>query len=202
METYAYTNLHMQNFHTCTHILTKTLHRRGTKQLKEKPRVVADYNQYMLGVDKMDQLVSYYSFLHKSVKWWRKVFCWTLEVATVNSYILYKEQAKQQAVRPMAHLAYRRLLIDVLSEPLRSGATPRLRTGPRRSQTIEHLQPVKHFLHKVQKRKDCVVCSNREEGGVRHLTLYVCKTCTSNPALCPSQCFEKYHTQRKYHTCI
>ena len=74
--------------------LTYTLYLRRTKQLKEKPTVVADYNQYMLGVDKMDQLISYYSFLHKSIKWWRKVFFWILEVAAVNSYILYKEQAK------------------------------------------------------------------------------------------------------------
>ena len=81
---------------TLVHIhLTETLHLRDTKQLKEKPRVVADYNQYMLGVDKMDQFISYYSFLHKSVKWWRKVFFWTLEVAAVNSYILYKEQEKR-----------------------------------------------------------------------------------------------------------
>ena len=36
--------------------------------------MVTDYNKYMLGVDKFDQLVSYYSFLHKSIKWWRKVF--------------------------------------------------------------------------------------------------------------------------------
>lgn len=42
--------------------------------VKEKPTAVADYNQYMLGMDKSDQLSSYYSFLHKRVKWWRKVF--------------------------------------------------------------------------------------------------------------------------------
>ena len=29
--------------------------------------------QFMLGVD-MDQLMAYYSFLHKSVKWWQKIF--------------------------------------------------------------------------------------------------------------------------------
>ena len=48
----------------------------------------------MLGVDTVDQFVSYYSFLHESVKSRRKVFFWTLEVVSVNSYILYKEQAK------------------------------------------------------------------------------------------------------------
>ena len=49
-----------------SHICTPCLSRCG--ELKEKPMVVADYNDYMLGVDKLDQLMSYYSFLHKSVK--------------------------------------------------------------------------------------------------------------------------------------
>ena len=41
---------------------------RRTSQTNEKSQVVVDYNQYMLGVDKLDQLVSYYIFLHKTVK--------------------------------------------------------------------------------------------------------------------------------------
>ena len=58
--------------------------RRG--KVKEKPTVDADYNQFVLGVDKLDQVMAYYSFLHKSVKWWRKIF-WLLEVMVINSYI-------------------------------------------------------------------------------------------------------------------
>ena len=50
------------------------INRRSTDSTKEKPLVVHEYNHYMLGVDKHDQLMAYYSFLHKSIKWWRKVF--------------------------------------------------------------------------------------------------------------------------------
>ncbi len=157
-----------------------------------------DYNQYMLGVDKLDQLVSYYSFLHKSVKWWTKVFFWSLEVAVVNSYMIYKELASSGGVRPISHLAYRRHLIKALSEPIRSNAVPRPRKGPRMSISLERLQPVRHFATKGLKRRDCVVCSNREEGGTRHLTLYLCETCSNRPPLCPSGCFEMYHTQKAY----
>ena len=35
----------------------------------------------------------------------------------------------------------------------------------------------------ARKRRDCMVCSNREEGGTRHLTLYTCGTCSEKPAL-------------------
>ena len=60
--------------------------------MRLKPLMIVDYNKHMLGVDKLDQFMSYYCFLHKSVKWWRKVF-WILEVAVVNAYIIYKELA-------------------------------------------------------------------------------------------------------------
>ena len=89
--------------------------RRGT--VKQKPVVVQDY---MLGVDKLDQLMSYYSFLHKSVKWWR-VFFWTMKVAVINAY---KALELKRGERPISHFAFRRSLIEWLAEPLRSSAVP------------------------------------------------------------------------------
>ena len=68
--------------------------------IKEKPEVVELYNQNMLGVDKMDQLATYYSFLRKSVKWWRKVMFWLLEVSVVNSYIVYTTTLGQFGQQP------------------------------------------------------------------------------------------------------
>ena len=44
-----------------------------------------------------------------------------------------------------------------------------------------------HYMEKRRKRKDCVVCSDRSENGMRHLTLYICTTCTDNPSLCPGE---------------
>ena len=175
-----------------SHICTSCLSRRG--ELKEKPMVVADYNDYMLGVDKLDQLMSYYSFLHKSVKWWRKIFFWLLEVMVINSYIIYKELARRRGDKPMTHLAFWRNLIQSLSEPLRSSVPPSSRPGPRASQRLERLQPVPHFPRKGRKRRDC---SDRD-GGTRHLTAYQCATCFDDPSLCVDTCFEAYHTQRRY----
>lgn len=143
----------------------------------------------------MDQLVGYYSFIHKSVKWWRKVFFWVLEVTVVNSYIIYKQTCSSR--RPLSHLAYRRKLIDILSAPLRSSATPR--TNSRASLTsVERLQPVRHFQLKGSKRRDCIVCSDRKPGGTRHLTLYECSTCPNSPAICPTECFKTYHTKKNF----
>ena len=144
----------------------------------------------------MDQLMSYYSFLHKSVKWWRKIFFWMLEVVVINAYIVYRELARRRGQRPKKHLAFRRKLIRKLSEPIRHSRVPHS-TRTRSSHGVDRLQPAQHFLQKGRKRRDCVVCSDRE-GGTRHLTIYQCSTCSDNPSLCPSPCFEAYHTQRRF----
>ena len=47
--------------------------------MKQLPKMVHHYNQHMMGVDRMDKMMAYYSFQRKSIKWWRKVFffgCW------------------------------------------------------------------------------------------------------------------------------
>ena len=46
-----------------------TFYSRGKSRVVKKPEVVAEYNQFMLGVDKIDQMMSYYSFVRKSIKW-------------------------------------------------------------------------------------------------------------------------------------
>ena len=150
-----------------------------------------------MGVDKLDQLCTYYSFLHKSVKWWRKVFFWLLEVAVVNSYIISKHSMGQLGRKPLTHLAFRRQLLTALSEPIRSTAVPRSRSHSRQHGSIERLQPVPYFLEKGNKRRDCWVCSDREEGGTSHLTQFYC-TCTDQPALCPAPCYKIYHTRKNY----
>ena len=148
----------------------------------------------MLGVDKLDQLSSYYSFLHCSVKWWRKVFFWCIEVAVVNAYIIHKSQTTQQGKKCLTHLAFRRQLIEALSETLNQ--PPKRRQSA--TSTVERLQPVRHYPAKGERRLDCIVCSKRGEGSVRHLTAYTCGTCSSRPHLCPAPCFEDYHTKKNY----
>ena len=48
--------------------------RQSGSEPQTKPVVVHTYNQQMNGVDIADQHAVYYSFLRKTVKWWRKLF--------------------------------------------------------------------------------------------------------------------------------
>ena len=56
----------------------------------------------MNGVDIADQY-AVYSFVRKTVKWWRKVVFWLFETAIVNSYLLYTEST----ATPISHIAFR-----------------------------------------------------------------------------------------------
>ena len=61
----------------------------GGQEEVRKPVMVEQYNQYMGGVDKSDQLSSYYGFCHRTVKWWRWGFFHLRDMAVVNAYVLY-----------------------------------------------------------------------------------------------------------------
>ena len=73
-----------------------------------KQAVVDCYSHFMNGVDIVDQRAVYYSFIRKTVKWWKKIVFWLTETSTVNSYILYK----LTVASPKSPVAYRRSVIE------------------------------------------------------------------------------------------
>lgn len=63
----------------------------GGKEVNiRKPNVVVSYTNSMSSIDRTNQYTSTYCFLRKSLKWWRKMFFWGMEVCVINSYIIYK----------------------------------------------------------------------------------------------------------------
>ncbi|KAK0046219.1 DNA polymerase subunit gamma-2 mitochondrial [Biomphalaria pfeifferi] len=62
------------------------------------PAAVTEYNANMGGVDLFDMLAGLYRVDHKSRKWYRRIFYWALNVACVNSWILYRRHCSQLSV--------------------------------------------------------------------------------------------------------
>ncbi|KAM3876247.1 piggyBac transposable element-derived protein 4-like [Diretmus argenteus] len=58
---------------------------------QRKPACVVDYNQYMNGVDRLDQKISYYPFIRKMAKWSSKFVAYLMEIAMSNAFIIYRE---------------------------------------------------------------------------------------------------------------
>ena len=161
----------------------------------EKPTMVDRYNTYMGGVDKGDQLMSYYGFIHRTVKWWRRAFFHLFENAIVNAYILYR-----LSTQPGRMLDHKQFRIE-LAKQLLGDADGHTNPPSRR---LNALPPVarlteRPFIEKVPpctsgrtSQPVCVVCSNKRGRG-KKTTTYQCKQCKL--PMCVIPCFELYHTK-------
>lgn len=76
---------------------------RGGPVKKFKPDVIIDYNKNKTGVDRNDQIIAYYPFKRKQIKWWKKLFFHLFMMSLANSFILYKE-SRPQNQRKKCHL--------------------------------------------------------------------------------------------------
>ena len=163
----------------------------------EKPVAVAEYNKFMGGVDTADQFLSYYGFSHRTVRWWRRAFFFLLDMAVVNSYIIYTQKCTSSR-----RFTHEQFIIQLATDLLAAAdvALPALSTAHHRS-----LHPIarlteRHFPTTIgmsdtgrHMQQDCAVCSKRKERG-RKTTTYKCREC--NLAMCMVPCFELYHTKK------
>ena len=168
----------------------------GGHESVQKPQCVVEYNSHMGGVDLSDQLVTYYNFAHRTVKWWRLVFFHLLETSIVNAYVMYTEST--QSARKLSHVNFRIELakgllqqageeIDVSSQfASRCEAVP-----PPLRLTGRHFPEVPRTATGRPAQLECVVCS-KQKGRGKVTTTYRCKSCIK--ALCVVPCFELYHT--------
>ena len=57
----------------------------------EIPKVINDYNNWMLGVDRADQLISNYRHQLRSRRIWMPLFFHSLDLIRINSWIAFNE---------------------------------------------------------------------------------------------------------------
>lgn len=178
-------------------------------EAKVRPSMVHVYDQKMGAVDRSNQMVENYKLGIKTMKWWKKLIFHIINIAIVNSYILYKENCSFNNAMVQRH--FRRKLVEQLIQS--SGGsitTPLGRPAPR---VLERLTG-RHFLDKLMEgekplHRQCIVCGPEERemlpplrpGEKRkrrcgHMTSYKCRQC--NVSLCISPCFEIYHTKQEF----
>ena len=162
------------------------------------PVAIRDYNLYMRGVDRGDQLVTIYNAGRRTKKWWKRIFWHEVECMLLNAHIIYNSQ---KAVR-QPFLTFKSKLVEQLID----GRTYRQQMGRPR------IHPVQQRLNKVlghnvlfsKERRGCRVCSDSTKQAGRLVgkglrvrsycdicKVYLCCTPTRN-------CFYVYHNQRNY----
>jgi len=164
-------------------------------QEKLKPIEIAKYNEFMSGVDRADQMISYYSCPRKSAKWYKKVIFHLLDVAVWNSFFLYKQHFDCSDLR---FKVYRDLLIkDLIKIPKNTTSTEffQLKKNSRKSSRGDDLReghfeepiPLPPNFKRQKKFKNCAQCYKQKN---RKQTSIQCQKC--KVPLCPL-CFKEYH---------
>lgn len=197
---------------------------RTTGEIVVKPETVLEYNKYMSGVDKCDQMIKYFPWIRGSMKWTVKFVFYLFQIAMYNSYCLYKVDKTQPE--------YRSFIMDIIrdihakhskralhpSTPPRPGSS--LSTTSSNQSREHHVQPIQNPKttprsdpalrlsgritdHKLailpptpKKPHPTRICRVCIRSGKRSETRYICLQC--NIPLHQGPCYTKYHSLSKY----
>ena len=196
----------LSTIHEAVEINTGKNNRHGNPIVK--PECVHEYTMNMRGCDLSDQLMTSYSMLRRSLKWWRKLFFHLFSLCINNAYILYKKFKTNLVPHDtfMEQLANSLILASLQTRTLTV-------TRPRSPSVVNTTRlDSRHFPSYIGKNatksgsKMCAVCNFGKKtinakgyNGTtlpRKLTSYMCNPCKI--PLCIIPCFELYHTQENY----
>ena len=168
------------------------------------PSIIDDYNQYMGGVDLIDQHLSYYTMTkRRSLKWWKKVFWRLIDITIVNAWIIFHKNHPNSSINTQkkSRLDLAENLVQPLLDLMASPTCPAyLRTtkGRKPVSTAKRLIG-KPFAYKSKKRGRCLVCGDHKTSAGKRKdtkTQNFCPKC--DVFLCLGKCFEDYHSRTSY----
>ena len=160
--------LMISNLHSLQMI--EVTNRRGEKKMT--PNIIKDYNQYMSGVDRAEQMVSFYNCLRKTIRWYKKVALHLFDTFLFNAYCI---NSKYGVDKTISLLKFRELVVtDLLGERLIE-IVPRITNN-----SFHYLSSIPPNEKKKFPTKPCRVCSKIK----RKETRYECAVCKNRPQLC------------------
>ena len=117
-----------------------------------------EYEEFMHGVDVIDQLHTTYSMQMSSHKWWLKVFIFGLDQSIVNTYIMYLKRCSELGQKSLSHMNFNIAIVDYIVGPQiaarkQKGGLPRPRCS------VKEKGP--HGLEVLSKRRFYVKCGRK-----------------------------------------
>ncbi|XP_077397630.1 heterogeneous nuclear ribonucleoprotein U-like protein 1 isoform X4 [Festucalex cinctus] len=186
---------------------------------KLKPQCVVAYNSSMIRVEKLDQNITYYPFVRKSMNWSKKFVAYLFQICMFNAHVLYtaKHPRECKTLLEFIHRVVktwtvtRHGLVQVKKEE-EEEEPAKLATGKGRSGRSRRNDPESRLDGQIGKHKldylitasrsinakkrsgrACRVCARR---GMRKETIMWCVSCCVT--LHPGECFTAYHTLENY----
>lgn len=163
------------------HVNTVVTYRDKRATEKSKPQAILQYNKFMGGVDRQDQYLSYYPFIRKTVRWYKKLGIHILQLLLINAHFLYAKYEKKKTFYDFRLEIIRVLLPEEMHKKVQHKVLNHFVSHCERSATTG----------KTLRRK-CKLCTSK---GIRKETAYFCKDC--NVGFCLEPCFKEYHTKYK-----
>jgi hypothetical protein len=135
-----------------------------------QPFAIHEYNQYMNGVDRSDQMLACHNVSKKCRRWWKTLFFHLIDIAVVNSFILFQRyRAENPDVEALSRsnryaiLDFREALVRQILQFEEFDDAPAFEAcapGPSQYHTI-------HMPEVSDSRRNCVVCYREGRGALR-----------------------------------
>ncbi|KAF6214011.1 hypothetical protein GE061_011740 [Apolygus lucorum] len=158
------------------HKPVKVKNKRG--QEREKPR-------FMKGYDRQDQMLSYYSPAHKTLRWYKKLGIHIFHLMLNNAYLLFKNYGTGNEKLDL-HDFQLEICAALLPEP----PPPPTIVPPSFHVHLPTFLPSAKGSNRTM-RKRCKKCM--EDKNIRKDSMYGCPSCQGFPGFCLEPCFRSYH---------
>ncbi|XP_014610914.1 PREDICTED: piggyBac transposable element-derived protein 4-like isoform X1 [Polistes canadensis] len=148
-----------------------TLIKGKRKEMKFIPLPIKQYNMYTGGIDKQEQLLSYYPLEKKNIKWPVKLFIHLLQIIIENARHLYN----MFSLRDMSLYDFRLSIISSLLNT--SSYCPEL-VSNKSKVSVEHVLIKSTPLKRQKQKRLCQKCYKRQK------PIYICTVCEGSPTYC------------------
>jgi hypothetical protein len=168
----------------------KLKNRDGTSSIIPCPIAVTEYNAIMGGGDRFDQRRERYAIGRCSLKWWHRLLYFLIDLAIVNSFIMWNCNNGGQPDQLSFWLALVRQLTASceIKRRCRSDFLTGNKPGVSGVPDDVRLREVGKHLPVRTTRRQCRQCSTKKHEALTNMMCSHCKV-----RLCIHPCFEKFH---------
>lgn len=148
------------------------------------PAPIKDYNRFMGGVDKSDQLIGYHRILRQTKRYWRTLFFHLLEICVTNAAVITKWKHMENGSKPLTMSGFRDAVVLAIID--RYGVNGSVNSTLHRMSDFAIRHGSTPFEGNSRK---CAICHKKCSRW--------CKDCPFCPPLCQSttrKCHESWHS--------
>ena len=173
------------------------------ERLVKQPKIFKTYNMKMNAVDRSDQILSAFSTQRKCVGWWKVLFFHLIDIAVVNSFILFQAHRAEhpEIKRPAGYSQcdFRDEIIREICGFEEYADPPSYNPGRKRAQPSEF--ETVHVPRFSQRKKSCVVCYKQEKAQRKVYSYCATPQCQGKHMHVTKErnCFDIFHS-REYHS--